>query len=109
MNLDTFVRVVDKLTYQTQNRETQWEEGPFPDSYFTNVGKNGVAIRNFEGDYLIYFFNQDGDIVESISDNEFMESGIPLLENLSSLYRLAQRNSKGADRVIEEIAKDLEI
>ena len=115
MAVPEHINLVKMLATRTKEGKLIWDSSPAGETYFTRIGSNGVSIKaqngsSLEVDYCGNIYDGDGLIVEIFSARELATIGIDnaytLLDNL---YNLARRSALGADKILNQILKDLSI
>ncbi len=108
MSLDKYMSILIVAANKTEEGRLKWEEGPFSDSYICNIASNAISLRLAREDYYLQIFNGEGNVVESISDEDFKISGYPqAYEAMKNLFGMARRNALGADKITIDILDSL--
>ena len=108
MFLEKRWQLVHYLLKLTQERKINWELGPGDVMYYANIGGSGVGIRVAGNDLLVSLFNEDGEIVEMISDNDFQQAGYSSAYNvLSALHELAKAEATGSEKIVDSLLNAL--
>ena len=104
MFLEKRWELVHYLLRFTQEKKINWELGPADSMYYANIGGSGVGIRIAGNDFLVSLFNEDGEIVEMISDDDFQQSGYSNAYNvLSALHELAKAEATGSEKIVDSL------
>lgn len=106
--LDKRWRLLHILIQRTQESRINWDIGPADNLMYANVGGLGIGVRPFGQDMHLLLFNEDGNIVETISDVDFSAEGYsnpyPVMK---ALYDLATADATGSEKVVDTLLEIL--
>jgi hypothetical protein len=119
MNNEAMIKsqsLVDALYEKTSAKSLVWEKTSANGTFQVAVGGRPIQLykikRGSAVDIYVDVYNSDGDKVDSFSDPDL--SGTPkdpryssYFELMSSLFDLVSRQASGADKVLDDILKDL--
>jgi len=104
MTLEKRWALLHALIEKTQQKKISWETGPTSQMYYSNLGGLGVAINPEGQDLLLLLFDENGNIVESISDVAFANAGYTTAyPTMSALYDLAKAEATGSEKVVDAL------
>lgn len=108
MTLESRFYLLNALIEKTQAAKISWEDGPLAESFYAKIGQFAVAIRPVRDDFVLVLFNEDGEIVENISDRAFSEEGYDTAYTaMKLLYTQAKRNALGTDKIVMSMIDEL--
>lgn len=100
--------LIQALIDKTQQKKIGWEPGPTTNMFYSNLGGLGVAISPAGQDFTIDLFDENGNIVESLSDVAFSSGGYPnAYATMSALYELAKAEATGSEKVVDSLLQIL--
>lgn len=109
MSAELYVKILHRLVSKTTAGQQEWSEGPLEQSFYTQVAGNGISLRKVNEDYVLLIHNEEGSVVDSISDPALKSRGLNNAYGImGNLYEMAQRNAFGADKVLRQIAEELD-
>lgn len=104
MILEKRWHLVQMLIQKTQQKKLNWENGPSASMLYCSMKGLGIAIRPSGDDLVISLFNEDGEMVESISDPDFTNAGFAnSFATMSALYELAKAEATGSEKVVDSL------
>jgi hypothetical protein len=118
MSLEKPRKLMEVLIERTKGGSVDWQE-TLPDIYQVSFKDNSVQLRMVHDDrtetvaYAISLLNGEGETVDRFTDedldnDQFGTTGKRWYHQLSSLFAMARRRARGADKVLDEILKEIE-
>lgn len=108
MTLEKRWEIIRALIEKTQQNRVSWEAGPTSNMFYSNLGGLGVAINASGQDLVLILFDENGNIVESVSDVAFANSGfLNAYPTMSALYELAKAEATGSEKVVDALLQIL--
>lgn len=108
MLLDKRWLLIDVLINNTRRSKLAWEQGPTSNMYYTTIDGIGISLNYKNNDYILALYNQNGEIVETVSDVNFSESGFSdAYEKMQAAYDLAKATATGSEKIVDELLKKL--
>jgi hypothetical protein len=116
-------RKLSELLYKrTLAKGLSWTESSYLGGFQADVGDHVVNVRMKAGqydepDYVVTLLDPEFNVIESFSDSDlFREDEPPAVGEfrsyyslLEDVYRMANRQSKGADKALDAILSTLEL
>jgi hypothetical protein len=117
MSLEKNRKLMEVLHRRTARGEIEWQEG-FGDVYQVSFKDNSVIISSHVGPqgegptYNIALVNSEGVIADQFTDEdldkeEFGHTGSSWFTKIAELYSMARRRARGADKLLDEILKEV--
>jgi hypothetical protein len=110
-------RLLDLLLQRTRDGGLDWQES-FNDGFQVSFKDNSVRITHDDQNehnpvYSLLLLNGNGDVVDRFTDEdldneEVGKVGGPSFHKMKELYSLSLRHARGADKVLNEILKELD-
>lgn len=104
-----------KLQEQTEFGNVTWEKTTEDRQFQTVLGNYTLRLieswgDNIEPDYVLKIQDQEGALVETISDTELFKQSpeFPAYNTMGNIFRLARRSAMGADKAIDSIINELD-
>ena len=89
---------------KTREGKLKWEETPASDMFYCNIGGMGLSIRLVSSDFILSLYNDDGEVVEAISDSDFSNGGFSgAFGAMKELYEAARADATGSEKVADSI------
>ena len=118
MSLEKPRKLMDVLVKRTEAGLVDWME-TLPDIFQVSFKDNSVQIRmvvdreNETVTYVVSLLNGEGETVDKFSDedldnDQFGNTGGPWYAKLASMFGMARRRARGADKVLDEILKEID-
>lgn len=118
MGNNRLIELAVKLNRQTVDGQIEWQltanEGLFQASFadYSVILSQGETFNPEEMDYFITIFNDQGVLLEKVSDTEiskFKESDEPNIYRLmKQTYELSRRQAMGTEKAIDTIINELD-
>lgn len=101
--------LITRLHQKTEAGEIKWEATARPDRYLTSSADYSIVIASAEeqNDYYLMIVNEWDELIESISDRELRDTAPEAYHVMKSLFSMARRNARGADKAIDDILDSL--
>lgn len=119
MSLEKPRKLMEAIMRRTERGELDWQEA-FNDIYQISFKDNSVQLRegpselpNSDGRaYTVSLLNSEGEVADRFTDedldrDEFGSAGRDWYQKLATLYSQARRRARGADKVLDEILKEM--
>jgi hypothetical protein len=116
MSLEKPRKLMEALLRRTRAGEMEWQE-TLPDVFQVSFKANSVQVRlndqRRQGALVtVALLNGEGEVVDTFTDEDldnelFGEPGKRNFILMKELYALALRRARGADKVLDEILKDM--
>lgn len=103
MNNTKILTLINKLHEKTEAGKLDWEASASSNKFLTTLSEYSVGISEEGDDFVLTIADSWGNLVERMSDPELKEEDSGIFELMQSLYYLARRNARGADKAIDEI------
>lgn len=117
MSYQQQIQLVNQLVKKTEAGQIDWKQSPDENAFLVSFKKNSVKLIRGPTStanplYTIEVIGGDGNVVESFDDFtlDIDQGGIPdgeFYSKMRELHELARRRAFGADKVLNEILKDL--
>lgn len=106
-NEKTFT-LIKKLHEKTEHGEIDWEVTAHSSRFATSSSDYSILIGEEGNDYYLTIVDKFDELVERISDVDLSNDGYhDSLTIMKSLFSLARRNARGADKAIDDILNSL--
>jgi len=106
---ERYFSILDRLIAKSRNRELDWKEGVFPQSFqvsFPNYSLTlGPQFRGNTKDYVVTILNSEGTAIDEFSD---VDLGDGYFAQMDELYQSARRQALGVDKALDEILQELD-
>jgi hypothetical protein len=114
MNDNNLILLIKKLIDLTSKNSLNWEvtdkddvfQLSFP-QYTIRLSLNQSPSSPLEDAYFIKIFNSNGQLVESVNDEDIKEQLPGSFSKLRELHSQARRKSLGVDKAIDDILHEL--
>jgi hypothetical protein len=118
MSLEKPRKLMEVLVRRTRAGEIDWQES-FPDLFQVSFKDNSVQLRSVPDDeretvvYTVSLLNSEGEVADRFTDedldnDQFGTTGQRWFKDLGDLYNMARRHARGADKVLNEILKEVD-
>jgi len=117
MSLEKPRKLMEVLHRRTLNGEIDWQES-FPDVYQVSFKDNSVQLgaqfhEDEEATYTISLLNSEGTVADRFTDedldvDQFGTAGKQWYKRVGELYSMARRRARGADKVLDDILKEID-
>jgi hypothetical protein len=118
MSLEKPRKLMDILGRRTVAGEIDWQE-TFPDMFQVSFRDNSVQISmhvheaNETTTYTVSLLNGEGEVADRFTDedldkDQFGAPGQLWYRKLGELYAMARRRARGADKVLDDILKEVD-
>ena len=106
---ERIAKLVERLYEKTEAKTLLWEKNAHG-NFETSFPNYTVELSYNDGDVILAIYNDEGDIVESILSNTFLQSMdlIDCERKMRELYRMARRTALGSDEAVERLISALE-
>ncbi len=108
MNNTKILTLIHKLHDKTESGLMDWETTASSNKYLTNLSEYSVFISEEGDDYVLSIVDSWDDLIERISDPELKAEERNAYELMQSLFYLARRNARGADKAIDDILSSID-
>jgi hypothetical protein len=108
MTNEKIYRLITRLYENTEGGRTNWEVTARSNSFASYLSDYSVLISEENGDYYLTIMNQEGDLIERISDVELGQEHGNSLKLMQTLFAVSRRNARGADKAIDDILSSLD-
>ncbi|MET4717415.1 hypothetical protein ABIF63_001521 [Bradyrhizobium japonicum] len=121
MSLDKPRKLIDVLLRRTKKGEIDWQESLGNDTYQVSFKDNSLQLSvgptKLQGAdglaYTVSVLNSEGDVADRFTDedldkDEFGSIGREWYDRLQELHGLARRWARGADKVLDEILREVD-
>jgi hypothetical protein len=119
MTHEKFIILLKKLEEKSADGSLDWEVTASRNAFQTSVSDYVLRISEQEPsdhdpesapDYYLSLYNQQGYVIESVSDPEIRQSD-PTFESfkvMKGIYKMARRSALGGDKALDSIIKGLD-
>jgi hypothetical protein len=114
MNNSQLIKIVNGLHKRTDRGLIAWEatveagefQAAFAD-YSVRIAPRFTVRYLTEPDYVLKFFNEDGQLLESVSNTDFEDAREDFYEIMKDLYEGARRKALRVDEALASILEEL--
>jgi len=115
MTTDKLQVLISKLRQKTSEAGIAWEQTSNDSEYQTVLGNHILRLREVyaetpEPDYILRIQNEEGAILESVSDVQIHKDNpnFGAFSVMTELYSMARRSAMGIDKALDSILSELE-
>jgi len=108
MSYPRMATLVSKLSLKTQAGEVRWEETGEERTYQASFPGYAVHVFPRGEDYILQIFNDDGNLIEEVSDRDLTSYMGNAYIQMKELYELARRNAMGVEQALDKILSCLD-
>jgi hypothetical protein len=101
MAANKLVEMTNLLLANTRAGTVKWEKTSTTGQFQAAFATYAIAIRGPSDAPSLYFFNEEGEMVEDFTSVAAVLTGI--VDQLKLLYQLARRQALGADKALDDI------
>ncbi len=102
---DKLIQIAEIVYNQTQAGELKWEKTPDLNTFQTSFPSYSILIQDSRDTILFKIYNEEGQIIEQLSEGQASNAGF---SNLRDLYVTARRAAMGVEEALDEILKALD-
>lgn len=97
---DKLIQIAETVYNRTLSGETRWEKTADFNTFQTAFPNHSVLIQDSRDTIYFKICNEEGHVVEELSEAQALNSGF---SNLRDLYVTARRTAMGVDQVLDDI------
>lgn len=108
MTNEKIFKLIEKLHENTEKRKMNWETTASSNKFATSTAEYSIIISEEGGDYYLTIVDEWDELIERINDVELLEVSENSEQVMKSLFSIARRNARGADKAIDDILSSLD-
>lgn len=101
------VQLIEQLHTRTMDGKVRWEQTERKDVYqaaFPNYALRIATQGNVNNpDYVLTIYNEEGGIIEDVSDVDLQEDLDNSLETMRGIYEAARREAMGIEKALNDL------
>jgi hypothetical protein len=101
---DKLIQIAETVYNRTLGGEIKWEKTPDFNTFQSAFPNHSVLIQDSRDAIYFKICNEEGQVIEELSEAQALNSGF---SNLRDLYITARRTAMGVDQVLDEILETL--
>ena len=117
MSYEKIAKLAESLIVNTQAGKVKWKESTFDENTFEYSGPSSSITVSCqtrrdqhgepEEDIVLKFYNDEGKLVESVSDVDLSSFIIDSYQYMKSLYETARRQALGVESILDNLLVSL--
>lgn len=108
MTNEKIFTLIQRLHENTERGKIDWEATANSNTFATSSSDYSILISEEGEDYYLTIVDEWDELVERINDVELKDVSRESLAIMKSLYSIARRNARGADKAIDDILSSLD-
>lgn len=118
MAFERQIQLLERLVQKTNEGELEWKRSPEEGVFQVILRKNTLRLRRTEGGsgsemFTLEMIDSSGEVADSFSDAELDEEAFGRVDQgyfrmMKNLYEFGRRQALGADKILNEILRDLQ-